>query len=332
MATDAATPAAAQLEPGGRHMSRATRRAIAFYAFISPWLIGFLLLTTVPMIVGFAISFTNYDGLSVADIDFKGLDNYERIFTRDRDAGYALGRTILWGLLNVPIWLIGSFTLALILDRSIRAVGIFRTIFYLPSIIPIVSVVWVWRAVLNQNGGLLNGVISLFRENTAIIWTSGDLAIVSATIMSVWAGLGGGMIIFLAGLQNIPISLKEAAFIDGAGEWRVLRHVIIPLMTPVIFFQLILSIIGSIQQFVLPMILAGIQGFSGQLGAVPPRSIYLYMVHVNLQVFARGRFGYGMALLWVLFVGIVLFTVIVFWTSRFWVFYENEPDRNAAKA
>ena len=326
MATDAAASASAQIGATGRHMSRANRRAIAFYAFISPWLIGFVLLTAVPMIAGFLISLTNYDGLNINDLKFMGLENYARI-AEDRNALYALERTALWGLLNVPIWLIGSFTLALILDRSIRAVGLFRTIFYLPSIIPIVSVVWVWRAVLNQNGGLLNGVISLFRPGTAIIWTSGDLAIMSATIMSVWAGLGGGMIIFLAGLQNIPTELKEAAYIDGAGEWRVIRSVIIPLMTPVIFFQFILSIIGSVQQFVLPMILAGIQGFSGQLGAVPPRSIYLYMVHVNLQIFTRQRFGYGMALLWVLFTIIVVFTIVVFWTSRFWVFYENDPAK-----
>jgi multiple sugar transport system permease protein len=326
MATDAAAPAAAQIGPTGRHMSRANRRAIAFYAFISPWLIGFVLLTAVPMIAGFLISLTNYDGLNINSLKFMGLENYARI-PEDRNALYALERTVLWGLLNVPIWLVGSFTLALILDRSIRAVGLFRTIFYLPSIIPIVSVVWVWRAVLNQNGGLLNGIISLFRPGTAIIWTSGDLAIMSATVMSVWAGLGGGMIIFLAGLQNIPTELKEAAYIDGAGEWRVIRSVIIPLMTPVIFFQFILSIIGSVQQFTLPMILAGIQGFSGQLGAVPPRSIYLYMVHVNLQIFTRQRFGYGMALLWVMFTMIVVFTIVVFWTSRFWVFYENDPAK-----
>jgi multiple sugar transport system permease protein len=278
------------------------------------------------MIAGLLISLTNYDGLNINSLKFMGLENYARIID-DRNAIFALQRTALWGALNVPIWLIGSFVLALILDRSIRAVGVFRTIFYLPSIIPIVSVVWVWRAVLNQNGGLLNGIISLFRPGTAIIWTSGDLAIMSATVMSVWAGLGGGMIIFLAGLQNIPVELKEAANIDGAGEWRVIRSVIIPLMTPVIFFQLILSIIGSVQQFVLPMILAVIQGFSGQLGAVPPRSIYLYMVHVNLQIFTRQRFGYGMAQLCVMFVIIVVFTIVVFWTSRFWVFYDNDPAK-----
>jgi multiple sugar transport system permease protein len=328
MATEAATSTAAQAELAGRHMSRRTRRAIAFYAFISPWLIGFLLLTAVPMFVGFLTSLTNYDGLNINNLKFLGLDNYARILD-DSNAMYAMGRTLLWTALNVPIWLIASFTLALILDRSIRAVGIFRTIFYLPSIIPIVSVVWVWRAVLNQNGGLLNGFLSLFRENTAIIWTSGDLAIYSATVISVWAGLGGGMIIFLAGLQNIPSELKEAAYIDGAGEGRVIRHVIMPLMTPVIFFQLILSIISAIQQFVLPMILASIQGFSGQLGAVPPRSIYLYMVHVNLQIFTRQRFGYGMSLLWVLFIVIVIFTIIVFWTSRYWVYYETDQRKSS---
>ena len=323
MATEAVSPSAVQPVPEKRHMSRRMRRALAFYAFISPWLLGFILLTSVPMLFGLGISFTNYDGLNLFDLNWKGFDNYTRIF-EDRRAIDAMKVTVRWMLLNVPIWLFASFTLALILDRSIRAVGVFRTIFYLPSIIPIVSVVWIWRAVLNQNGGLLNGFISLFRPGTAEIWVSGEWAIYSATAMAVWAGVGGGMIIFLAGLQNVPKELKEAAYIDGAGEWRVIRYVIIPLMTPVIFFQLILSIIGALQQFVLPMILANVQGFSGQLGAVPTKSLYMYMVHVNLQIFTRQRFGYGMALLWLMFLGIIVLTIFVFWSSRYWVFYDAE--------
>ena len=323
MATEAISQSSVQQTRQPRHMSRRMRRALAFYVFISPWLLGFLLLTAVPMLFGLGISFTNYDGLNLFDLQWKGFENYERVFN-DRRARDAMEVTIRWMFLNVPIWLVASFTLALILDRSIRAVGVFRTIFYLPSIIPIVSVVWVWRAVLNQNGGLLNGIISIFRPGTAEIWVSGDWALYSATAISVWAGVGGGMIIFLAGLQNVPKELKEAAFIDGAGEWRVIRYVIVPLMTPVIFFQLILSIINSLQQFVLPMILASVQGFSGQLGVIPTKNLYMYMVHVNLQIFTRQRFGYGMALLWLMFIAIILLTIFVFWSSRYWVFYDAE--------
>lgn len=312
------SPAMSQAIPERRTLSRRTRRSLAFYAFISPWLIGFFLLTAGPMLIGFLTSLSNYDGLNLDSVRFVGLRNYERALGDD-DAMYALTRSITWAALNVPIWLIASLGLAIALDQAIKARGIFRTLFYLPSIVPIVGMVWVWRGVLNQNSGLLNGIISIFRPGTAIQWLAGDLAIYSLTTISVWAGIGGGMIIFLAGLQNIPTELKEAAKIDGAGGWRVMRHVTLPLLTPVIFFQLILSIIGALQQFALPMVLAG-----GQMGSVPPRGTYLYMAHVNLQIFMRQRFGYGMALLWILFAGIIALTIILFFTSRYWVYSESE--------
>ncbi len=321
MAAEAPSPAAARVVvTERRYLSRQTRRTIAFYTFIAPWLAGFLLLGLGPMLIGFLASLTNYNGVNLDTLQFVGLRNYERIFTADRDLGLAVSRTILWTMLNVPIWLVASFILALILDQAVRARGFFRTVFYLPSILPIVAIVWAWRVMLGQNNGLLNGILSITRgAPVAEIWLGGNNAIYSLTVISVWAGLGSGMIIFLAGLQGIPESLKEAARIDGAGAWRVIRHVTMPLMTPVIFFQLILSIIGSLQQFTIPMILAG-----GQLGSRPPDSTYLYMIHVNLQTFASQRFGYGMALIWVMFVVIILLTVIVFWTARYWVYYEAD--------
>lgn len=298
-----------------RASARTWRRAAAFYLFIAPWLIGFVLLGVVPLILGFLTSLTNYDGLNLADVKFVGLRNYTRLL-EDPDAAFSFQRTLLWSALNVPVWLILSFALALILNQNIRGRGAFRTLYYLPSLIPLVATIWIWRIFLDTNYGLLNGIISLVRPGTAIPWLS-EHALPSLTAIAVWTGLGSGMVIFLAGLQGIPTELEEAARIDGANRWHVLRYVTIPLMTPVIFFQLILALIGSFQALAVPLLLAG----SGQ-GSVPPRATYLYMVHTYRQIFVYQRFGYGTALLWLLFVVILALTLLLFRTSRYWVHYE----------
>lgn len=298
-----------------RLRTRRASRVIAFYVMISPWLIGFVLLGIVPLVVGFLTSFTNYDGINVDTVRWVGGRNYSRIF-QDSEALHAFRRTLLWSALNVPLWLVASFSLALILNQGIRARGFFRTLFYLPSIIPAVGAVWAWRLLLDPNNGVVNYLISIFRPGTAILWTT-DYALPSLTMISVWQGVGVGMVIFLAGLQGIPRELEEAARLDGASTLGVFRHVTIPLMTPVIFFQLVLAIIGSLQQFALPMLLAG-----GRIGSVPPRAAYFFVVHVMRQIFTFARFGYGLALMWVLFVIIVVLTLFIFRSSRYWVYYE----------
>lgn len=300
-----------------RQTSRRQRRAIAFYAFIAPWLIGFLLLTVVPLVLGFLTSLTNYDGLNLNNLRFVGINNYTRIL-QDSEALYAISRTLVWTAISVPVWLVSAFALALVLDRSVRHRGILRTLFYLPSVIPLVGVTWIWTIVLDTNSGLVNGVLNLFWPGTAIRWLGGDLAILSLTTVFVWASVGVGMIIFLAGLRNIPQELKEAAQIDGATSWQSIRHVTLPLMTPIIFFQLILAIIRSFQQFSLPILLAG-----GALGSMPPRSTYLIMIHVNRQIFVSQRFGYGIALLFVMFVVILILTGLLFWSARYWVYQDK---------
>jgi ABC-type sugar transport system permease subunit len=306
-----------------RPVSRRTRRALAFYGFIAPWLLGFVLLTVIPLLLGFLTSLTNYDGLNVDNLRFVGARNYERIF-QDADALYSLGRTIVWTLISVPAWLISAFALALLLDRSFRRRGLLRTLFYLPSIIPLIGVTWIWIIVLDTDSGLINGLLNLIFPGAAIRWLGGDLAVFSMTTVFVWASAGVGMIIFLAGLQNIPAELKEAAQIDGANGWQIIRYITLPLMTPIIFFQLILAIIRSFQQFSLPLLLSG-----GQLGTMPPRSMYLFMIHVNRQIFVNQRFGYGIALLFVLFLIIVTLTLLLFWSTRYWVYQEAEPLRPA---
>ncbi len=306
-----------------RSMNRLQRRTLSFYMFVSPWLIGFVLLGLFPLVLGILTSLTNYDGLNMLNLKFVGLGNYARAF-QDPDVPFSLNRTILWGLINLPLWMILSFLLAVILNQDVRGRDFFRVAFYLPSIIPAVAAINAWRIILEKNFGMLNGLISLFKPGTAIGWLS-DYALPGMTLIAVWGGLGGGMIIFLAGLQNIPDELVEAARIDGANGIQIFRHITLPLMTPVIFLQLVQGLIGAFQQLNLPLILSTV----GLTQGVPPRPIYLYMIHTYRQIFVNGRYGYGTALLWMLFIGVVILTAFVFWSAKYWV-YTDSPAQGGA--
>jgi multiple sugar transport system permease protein len=305
-----------------RKSTRARRRTVAFYLFVAPWLLGFVLLSVAPLCIGFFTSLTNYDGFDPADSKFIGADNYTRAFTDDR-MSLSLGRTLLWAAINTPLWLLVTFGMALALNaKGLKGRGFFRTLYYMPSIIPIVGVVWVWKIILDNNFGLLNAIISIFRPGTAIPFLS-QYALQSLSVIALWTGLGSGMVIFLAGLQNIPEELKEAARIDGANGVQLFRHVTLPMMTPIIFFQLVLGLISAFQQLVLPMLLAPGQEAGGWN---PPRSSYLYMIHAYRQLFVYQRYGYSTALLWLLFVVILALTLLIFRTARYWVFYEVEVE------
>jgi multiple sugar transport system permease protein len=290
--------------------------------FIAPWLLGFVCLSIIPLVIGFLSSLTNYDGLSIANMRFVGTANYVRAFN-DPDVGFSIKRTLIWGLVNVPLYLVISFSLALMLNQAIRGRGFFRTIFYLPSVVPLSAALIAWKVILDKNVGLLNGLIDQFRPGTAIGWLS-NYALAGMAAISIWAGLGVGMVIFLAALQGIPDELTEAARIDGANSFQVLLHVILPLMTPVIFLQLVMGLISSFQQLNLPLLLTQV-GLTSQ-GAVPPRPIYLYMIHTYEQIFTKRVYGYGNALLWMLFVTVLLLTGIVFWTQRYWVYTEQSGE------
>ncbi len=303
-----------------RGLSRRQRRTLSFYLFIAPWLIGFVALGVIPLVLGILTSLTNYDGLNFFNLKFIGLANYARAFT-DPDVKFSFGRTVAWLLANLPAWMILSFAMALILNQNIKGRGIFRTLYYLPSIVPGAAAIIAWKIILDKNNGLLNGLASIWRPGTAVGWLS-DYALAGMTTIAVWTGLGAGMVIFLAGLKGIPDELVEAAKIDGANSMQVFRHVTLPLMTPVIFFQLIMGLIGSFSQLNLPLLLVNV-GLTGS-GAVPSRDIYLYMIHAYYQIFTSRRYGYGTALLWMLFIAVVLLTVVVFYTEKYWV-YSDRP-------
>ena len=180
-----------------RHLTRNQRRTATFYAMVSPWLIGFILLGVFPLVVGVLTSFTNYDGLNLKTLKFVGFDNYTRGLFEDPDVIFSLKRTLVWGALNLPLWMIISFSLAVILNQKVSGRGLFRTIFYLPSLIPITAAVTAWRIILERNFGMLNHLISQFTaEPVAIGWLS-DYSMPGMTMIAVWGGLGAGMVIFL---------------------------------------------------------------------------------------------------------------------------------------
>lgn len=309
---------------------RLKRETKWFYFFIAPWLIGFVCLSVIPLVGGFLISLSDYDGYNLEKTRFVGLDNYLNILG-DQNAFFALGRTLTFAFITVPINLAISFIIALLLNQRILAKGIFRTIFYLPSVIPIVAVIWIWKLMMDNNFGLVNGLISTFLPGTIVRWMS-DYPTLVLIMLTIWIGTGGAMIIFMAGLQGVPRELEEAAMIDGARFFQVLRTITLPLLTPVIFYQFVLSIIFSLQILVEPILLGSNIGSSnGAMDGVPPRSNYMYMVHTYNQIFSNQRFGYGSALLWVLFVLILILTVIIFKTSRYWVYYENDQPAKGGK-
>ena len=301
---------------------RGFRRAVTFYLLISPWLIGFVLLGAIPLAGAFVMSFTNYDGLNLDYLSFVGADNYTRALG-DADAQYALGRTLLLMAFVVPVGLALQLALALMVNQKIRFSNFFRTIFYLPYVIPVVASVWIWKIFVDPTGGLLNALIGTVLPQVNIRWLVEYPTAVLA-VLTVWAAAGGGMVVFLAGLQGIPAEYREAAMIDGASRTQVTRYITLPLLTPVIFFNLVTGIIVALQILVQPMLLSpGILGLNP--GTVPPRDNYLYVVHAYIEIFTKQLFGYGSALLWVLFAVVLGLTVLLFKTSRRWVFYGVEP-------
>jgi multiple sugar transport system permease protein len=311
---------------GPRKRKRWTRYSNrTFYFFVSPWVLGFVGLTVIPFAYALLVSFTSFDGISLWR--WVGLKNYLDIF-RDGDAFYSLGRSLLFTVVAVPLQVFGGLGLALLLDRKMHGIGIFRTIFYLPAVVPIVAAAITWRSVFSRDTGILNAFIEHLGGPT-ITWLQDPTAFYALLIMTLW-GIGAGMVISLAGLQGVPEELKEAARVDGANFWHILRRIILPILSPILFFQIVLGFINTIQTLVQPLLLSETSGVS-QGGWNIPHGNYLYMIHVYEQFLFYQRFGYGSALLWILFAIILGITLLVFRTSTFWVYYEVEQKRRKGK-
>jgi multiple sugar transport system permease protein len=299
--------------------SMTARRHRAFYRFTAPWIIGFLLLTVVPMAYALWLSFTTFDGIS-PNWRYVGFGNYRELFS-DSQTWDALGRTGLFAVTSVPLSICAGLVLAVLVNRPIKARGLFRTLLYLPAVVPPVGVGLAFKALFDQNSGAANGVLTLFGVD-AVGWLADPYARY-VLLMSVLWGAGNIMIISLAGLQDVPRELHEAARIDGASAWRTFRSITVPLISPVLLFQTVTGVIASVQT-IMPLLLTP-DGTTAGVTALP-QSNYLYMMHVFGQYFALGRYGYASALLWVLFVLILIVTGLIFKFTSGVVFYNVDPE------
>jgi multiple sugar transport system permease protein len=313
-------PARPAPAPPRRRWSRYSGRT--FYLFVSPWVLGFLLLTVVPLGYAFAMSLTNFDGSSSL-WRWVGFDNYRELL-HDSDAWASLVRTLLYTAIVVPLSVAVSLGLAVLLNRRLRAVGLFRTVFFLPSVVPVVATAIMWKLIFNRDAGLLNAILERLHLGT-VTWLIDPTAFYALVILTLW-GLGAGMVIMLAALQGVPVELEEAAVVDGASRWRVFRHVTVPIISPVIFFQVVTGVIMSFQVLVQPLLLSETNSI-GATNTQVPQSTHLYMVQVYEEYFVNQRFGYGSAMLWVFFVIILVITLLVQRSSRIWVYYEVDRDQ-----
>lgn len=295
-------------------MSSSRREAITFYLCISPWLIGFVAFVLGPMLASFYFSLTDWTLLSPPV--WAGLDNYARM-TTDPLVLQSLKITGLFTLAYVPLDLMGGLALALLMNQKVRGISLFRTAYYLPSVISGVAYVVLWMWIFHPSAGLFNTLLAYVGIPGPRWLASPDWALPAIVIMSLW-GLGRSMVIYLAGLQGVPTHLYEAAALDGASAWQQFWAITLPLLTPTIFFNLVLSIIGTAQTFT--------QAFVATNGG-PLNATLFYVLYLYRQAFQMFRMGYASALAWALFVIVLALTLLVVRSGRSWVYYEMSDER-----
>ncbi|MGW5363430.1 carbohydrate ABC transporter permease [Actinopolymorpha pittospori] len=303
--------------PSGRNQLSGQARLERRWGLILalPAILGFLIFTLGPMVASFFFSLT--DWIIGSSPSFVGLGNYQRMFTEDDLFLKSLGVTTYYTLGAVPLTMIVGFAIALLLNKQVRALGVFRTIYYLPTLVPSVAsaVLWIW--IFNPDFGLLNSSLRSVGLPTSNWIYSETAAVPSLVIMSVW-GFGNIMVIFLAGLQGVPRHLYEAVSIDGGNAWQQFRHVTLPMMTPIIFYNLVTSVIGTFQVFNQAYIMT--QGG-------PNNASLFYIYYLYQTAFTKSEMGYASALAWLLFMIVMVITVLLFRSARRWVYYEMAGAR-----
>jgi multiple sugar transport system permease protein len=306
-------PDARRLPVARKHWFATTRgkEALSFYLFILPWVLGFIIFTVGPIIASLALSFTQYD--MILPPKFLGLDNYVEML-KDPLFYQSMYNTVYIVVLAVPIGLIVSFTIALLLNIKVGGMAAYRTAYYIPSVVPTVASAALWLYLLQPQWGLINGLIGAVGIKGPGWLASEVWSKPSIILMMVW-GSGGTMILYLAALQDIPQILYEAAEIDGANWGGKFLHVTLPLVTPTIFFTLVMGVIGSFQVFSAIFVLT--DGMGG-----PVNSTLVYLIYLYRNAFAFFRMGFASAMAWILFIIILVLTVIQFSTASLWVYYE----------
>ncbi|HLG50367.1 MAG TPA: sugar ABC transporter permease [Chloroflexota bacterium] len=295
-----------------RRAGLARREAVDGFLFIAPWLLGFVLWVAGPMLFSLILIFMNWSLLTPPS--FAGLENFRTLLS-DELIPVSLYNTAYYTFIFVPLHVLLALLAALALNLRIRAVGVFRTVYYLPSITPTVASAMLWLWVFNPDFGLVNLLLRRLQIPSPQWFVDPVWAKPALIIMGLWS-LGSAMVIFLAGLQNIPTELYEAASIDGAGTWARFWNVTLPLLSPVIFFNLVVGIIGSFQVFTTVFIVSNGQG--GPSNATLFLVLYLYQ-----NGFVFFKMGYASLIAWMLFAIVLIFTGIQFLVARKWVHYEG---------
>jgi multiple sugar transport system permease protein len=281
------------------------------YAFIAPWLIGFLLFTAGPFLASIYFSFTRYN--VVTPPVWVGTANYEALFQQDPLFWKSLGVTFRYAVVAVPLGVVIAVILALFLNLNIKGIAVYRTIFFLPSIVPTVATSMIFLWILNPQIGLINGLLRSFGIIGPAWLADPNWAPWTLVFMALW-GVGGSMVIYLAGLKDIPTYLYEAAILDGASAYRRMRLITLPLLTPVIFFNVVMGCIGAFQTFTQAFILT--QGG-------PEDSTQFYALYLFNRAWRYGDMGYASAMAWILFTIVAVVTSLLFRSQKRWVHYGN---------
>ena len=292
--------------------TKKNRDLIEGYIFIMPVVLGLVIFTFGPMLASLYFSFTDYPILRAPE--WVGFTNFIALFSTEQWFWQAVKVTVVYSLVQVPLGIMGAFLLALFLNQRVKGIAFFRTCFYIPTVVPIVasSVLWMW--LLNPDYGLINAGLQLLHLPTSKFLAEPESALPSMILMSLW-GVGGGMVVYLAGLQGIPESFYEAAKIDGANDLQLFGYITIPMMTPTIFFNLVMGLIAAFQVFT--------QAFVMTKGG-PLHSTYFYGFMVYERAFNFFQMGMASAMSWLLAITIMALTLVVFRSSALWVFYETE--------
>ncbi|MCA5963912.1 MULTISPECIES: carbohydrate ABC transporter permease [Blautia] len=287
------------------------REARNFYIYTAPWLIGFLVLTLYPILYSFYLMFTNMNLTGIGE--FVGLDNWKYAFTDDTLFRRAFLNTLKYVFMFVPCSIILAFFVALLLSKKVKGLGFFRTAFYIPYITSGVAVTILWGWIFQKDFGIINYILSLVGIKGPNWLGDKNVAMISIVILSLWT-IGNNIIIMLAGIQDIPQSYYESAQIDGAGSLRQTFYITLPLCTPTIYFNLIVTVIAAFQVFQQPLILTN---------GGPLNSTYTAAMHLYNNGFLYGKMGYASMMAWSMFAVIMLITIVVVSTSKFWVFYDD---------
>ena len=299
-----------------RRLSQGTRHTINGLLFASPWIFGLLVFWIYPTLASAYYSFTKYNG--VRNPNWTGLGNYIELFTKDEEFLAAVYNTVYFAVVSIPLAIFFAFGLAMMLNAKIRGQVVYRTIYFLPTLVPEVALALVWIFIFTPHNGLIAAPFRYFGSRGPCWLTCAEWARPTLVLLALWI-IGQQIILYLAGLQDVPQDLYDAADVDGANFLSKFRNVTVPILTPVVFFHLITSVIGALNFFAIPYIMTGGTGF-------PANSTLFYSIYLYKNAFHYLEMGYASAMAWLLFMFTLVVTLIIFRSARLWVFYAGGED------